>query len=134
MKYLTTTFAIAFMAIGFAATMLGIVGIVFMAAPTPNPAYANASDTSVQDWMYCRDSKGGKHYNPRTYRCEPRGETASDRACDVECVRRREQQSSIDLLDPLEQFADKEDGVDGGESGGDDFGEGDRAAASTAAE
>ena len=122
MKYLATTFAIAFMAFGFAST-------------ATIPAQANASDTSVQDWMYCRDSKGGKHYNPRNHRCEPRGETASDRACDVECVRRREQQSSIDLLDPLEQFADKEDGVDDGESGGEDFsGGGDRAAASTAAE
>ena len=121
MKYLiTTTFAIAFVVFGFASI-------------AATPAQANASDTSVQDWMYCRDSKGGKHYNPRTYRCEPRGETASDRACDVECVRRREQQSSIDLLDPLEQFADREDdGVDVG--GGDSGSDADRAAASTSAE
>ena len=43
--------------------------------------------------------------------------------------------AEVDGVEPLEQFADKEDGVDGGgESGGGDFSEGDRAAASTAAE
>ena len=42
----------------------------------------------------------------------------------------------IEEIEPLEQFADREDGLggDSGDSGGGDFGEGDRAAASTAAE
>ena len=45
------------------------------------------------------------------------------------------QQAEIDALEPVEQFADKEDGADaGGESGGGDNGGGDKAAASTAAE
>ena len=105
MKYLATTFAIAFMTFGFASI-------------TVNPAQAAPSGNEEN----CNYWNG-----------------AEQQAC-LDRRRRREQRdlegqwSEINEIDPLEQFADKEDGVDGGESGGDDFGEGDRAAASTSAE
>ena len=64
--------------------------------------------------------------------CEPQHQHRCGDSTDEHLGRGAE----IDGVEPLEQFADKEDGGDGGgESGGGDFGgENDRAAASTAAE
>ena len=105
MRYLATTFAIAFMAFGFAST-------------TVNPAQAAPSGNEEN----CNYWNG-----------------AEQQAC-LDRRRRREQRdlegqwSEINEIDPLEQFADREDVVDDGEPGGEDSSDGDRAAASTAAE
>ena len=96
MKYLTTTFTMAFMAFGFASIMA----------------------TPAQAHELCYDA----------YSCnQPHGDSSDEH------MRRG---AEVDGVEPLEQFADKEDGGDGGgeSSGGDFGGENDRAAASTAAE
>ena len=104
MKYLTTTFAIAFMAFGFTSTS----AFANENNPFDNPGGVGTGcvDPNTGNIIEGTDWTNCDHYHTQNE------------------------------IDDLNEFADSEGGSGGdfGESGGSDFGEGDRAAASTAAE
>ena len=120
MKYLTTIFAIACMAFGFASI-----------TTTHGMASSEYKECMKQGGTWSeRDRRAGA--DP----CSNRRNVEIDRIDDIDVAEHEKILSpGGTAVESDHQFADREDGSGGdfGDSGG-DFGEGDRAAASTAAE